>query len=115
MPNLALLALLIGVSSCGSYQYVGVDNDGIYGEETVRVVQNEETEVATPSSSNSKYYENYFKTGALETEQMIVNSEIFTDIDSYESDNYTDEEAIVTDNTYQGYAGWGTSHQQRYY
>ena len=31
IPFLAILGLLFGLSSCGSYQYVGVDNDGIYG------------------------------------------------------------------------------------
>ena len=31
MPYLAMFSLVLGLSSCGSYQYVGVENDGIYG------------------------------------------------------------------------------------
>ncbi len=42
MPYLAIFSLVFGLYSCGSYQYVGVDNDGIYGD-TPRTVVYEET------------------------------------------------------------------------
>ena len=32
VPFISLLGLLFGLVSCGSYQYVGVDSDGIYGD-----------------------------------------------------------------------------------
>lgn len=104
MPYLAILSLVFGLYSCGSYQYVGVDNDGIYGS-SPRTVQYEETVVETPQNSTSNYYQNYFKNKSLETEYMVSSSDIFTDVDSYESGNY--DENISTDNTYQGYGGWG--------
>ncbi|HEX9600301.1 MAG TPA: hypothetical protein VF985_02310, partial [Mariniflexile sp.] len=69
MPFLAILSLVFGLYSCGSYQYVGVDNDGIYGS-TPRTVQYEETVVEVPQNSNSNYYQNYFKNKSLETEYM---------------------------------------------
>ncbi|WP_339917679.1 hypothetical protein [Yeosuana marina] len=106
IPFLAILGLLFGLSSCGSYQYVGVDNDGIYGssypnndtQETVVVAQNKQ-------NTNNGYYKNYFRDKSLEYDNM-TNGEVFTDIDSYEG-------AIVEndtiDNNYQGYAGWGQS------
>ena len=59
MPYLAMFSLVLGLSSCGSYQYVGVDNDGIYGD-TPRTVQYEETIAVAPENSNSNYYRNYF-------------------------------------------------------
>ena len=37
IPHLAILALAIGLTSCGSYQYVGVDNDGIYGDTPITI------------------------------------------------------------------------------
>ena len=54
MPYLAIFGLVLGLYSCGSYQYVGVNNDGIYGN-TTRTVQYEEDVVETPQNSNSNY------------------------------------------------------------
>ena len=54
MPIIALLGLLFGLASCGSYQYVGVDSDGIYGG--TPVTQNTEAVVEVPNESNSNYY-----------------------------------------------------------
>tara|TARA_R110000868_G_scaffold82992_2_gene234386 strand:+ start:1641 stop:2645 length:1005 start_codon:yes stop_codon:yes gene_type:complete len=103
MPFIAILGLLFGLSSCGSYQYVGVDNDGIYGssypnngyQETVVEVQN------NPKTNN--YYKNYFREKSLEYSGM-ANGEVFTDIDSYKN-NTVENDSI--DNNYQGYGGWG--------
>tara|TARA_R110002050_G_scaffold93630_7_gene195549 strand:+ start:232 stop:549 length:318 start_codon:yes stop_codon:yes gene_type:complete len=95
MPYLAILALAIGLTSCGSYQYVGVDNDGIYGETApITVTQNnQETVVEIPNNNNSDYYQNYFRNKSMEYDSMAANSEIFTDIDSYESDNYVENDS----------------------
>ena len=47
MPFLAALSLMFSLASCGSYQYVGHDNDGIYGTENrnVEYQTEQETEV----------------------------------------------------------------------
>ena len=102
IPFVALIGLLFGLVSCGSYQYVGVDNDGIYGNLENRY---EEAVVEIPNESKSNYYENYFKTKTIESQNLYADDAIFTDIDSYESGNYIENDSIT--NNYQGYAGWG--------
>lgn len=107
MPLIAVFILLFAVASCGSYQYVGVDNDGIYGETPRTISQNEETVVVQNNSND--YYQNYFKSKALEYENINGEGAIFTDIDSYQSDNYENDSI---NNSYQGYGGWGQTNSQ---
>ena len=104
MPILAILGLLIGFTSCGSYQYVGVDNDGIYDTSEPHI-QYQDAVVEIPNPSNSNYYKNYFRNKSLEAELISADDAIFTDIDSYSSDNFVDNDSLTND--YQGYAGWG--------
>ncbi|MEW4922574.1 hypothetical protein [Algibacter sp. 2305UL17-15] len=107
MQFVAILGLLFGLASCGSYQYVGVDSDGIYGG-TNENTQNRETVVVTKdgNANSSDYYQNYFKNKAQEYEIATDNGAIFTDIDSYSSEqNYAVNDTIYND--YQGQAGWG--------
>ncbi len=52
MPFIVLLGLLFGLVSCGSYQYVGVDSDGIYGD--VPQTQNTEAVVVVPITVQTK-------------------------------------------------------------
>lgn len=95
------LSLTFIFASCGSYQYVGYDNDGVYGSEDVVYEQRSYNEV--PSNNNSSYYKNYFAEKSREFENVQQDVDIFTDIDSYEGD-YNELE----DSTYvSGYAGWG--------
>jgi len=91
------LSLLFGLASCGSYQYVGQDNDGIYGnsERTVEYQENDYQE--NPDTQNSNYYQNYFK--QLSQEEMI-----FTDIDSYEGEYEVENDSLEYQDSY---AGWG--------
>jgi hypothetical protein len=103
MPFVVLLGLLFGLASCGSYQYVGADTDGIYGDAPAPA--NTEAVVKVENESNSDYYKNYFKTKAIESESIYAGDEIFTDIDAYESPNYVENDTLSND--YQGYAGWG--------
>ena len=102
-----LLGLLFVMMSCGSYQYVGVESDGIYGEPEMRVnpQQREDAVVEMPNENNSDYYQNYFRNKALEYDAMIENSAIFTDVDSYNSDGYVENDSIPAAN--QNYGGWG--------
>ena len=63
--NLYLLSafgLLISLSSCGSFEYVGQDSDGIYNDtdENVEYVETSTEEVYDENNS-SVYYQNYFK------------------------------------------------------
>jgi len=100
MPYLAILMLLIGLSSCGSYQYVGVENDGIYGSSNPQTV----VEVQNGNAGNS-YYKNYFREKSLEYDYMVNDGSVFTDIDTYQS-GYVENDTLI-DNNYQGYGGWG--------
>ena len=104
----AILSLLFGLASCGSYQYVGAD-DGIYGNTdrqiSVETPTQGRTVVEVPNASNSNYYKNYFRTKSLESENIFSDDDIFTDIDSYEGNNYVENDTLTND--YQGYAGWG--------
>lgn len=103
-PAIFLIVLIF--TSCGSYQYVGTDNDGIYDS----TYDNVEYVEATQETTNSNdYYQNYFKEKRLEYDAMAEESEIFTDVDSYSSDNYTEQDSI--DNTYRGYSGWGQANE----
>ena len=101
-PLATLLGLLISLVSCGSYEYVGVDNDGIYGGP---VVQNQGRAVEVPKETESNYYENYFQTKAIESENLDGDNTIFTDIDEYENSSYVENDTIP--NNYEGYGGWG--------
>lgn len=108
MPLVAVFTLLLVMASCGSYQYVGVDNDGIYGD-TPRIVSQNQDVVANGSNSSNDYYQNYFKSKALEYERISDEGAIFTDIDSYQSGNYEDD---TINNNYQGNSGWGQTNSQ---
>ena len=95
----------IALTSCGSYQYVGQTNDGIYetsdayGQQTVVIEEGN-------NNDNNDYYTNYFREKALEAEAYDNNNnEIFTDIDTYEG-TYSDTTAVVQK------AGWGDSNDQ---
>lgn len=105
-PLIAGLGLLFGLSSCGSYQYVGVDNDGIYGSSNPHVEYQEAVVEVQNNTSGNNYYKNYFREKSLEYDNLVNDNAIFTDIDDYES-AYVENDTI--DNSYQGYAGWGQS------
>lgn len=109
MPLIAVITVLLMVWSCGSYQYVGVDNDGIYGETPRTISQTRDIASTNVPNSSNEYYQNYFKSKALEYEKINEEGAIFTDIDSYQSGNYQDD--TIT-NEYQGYGGWGQTNSQ---
>lgn len=97
--------LALGFFSCGSYQYAGSDNDGIYSSEG-EVVYVEKVE-QSPAQEDNSYYQNYFKEKRMQYDAMNAESEIFTDADSYSSDgNYVEHDSL--DNSYRGYGGWGS-------
>lgn len=98
MQLIGMLSLLVGLTSCGSYQYAGYDDDSIYGS-SERIVEYQE-ETTTSTGENSAYYQNYFRDKALELEDN--EDVIFTDIDSYESYS-VENDSLFEDH----YAGWG--------
>lgn len=96
------------LTSCGSFQYVGYDNDGIYSSEDYNTTDVEQP-VATTSSNDSEYYKNYFADTSAQLEAVIEDNEIFTDIDSYEG-NYL-EKAQDTIEERPVYGGWGQNNE----
>jgi len=98
----AYLIVFIGfslVTSCGSYQYVGVYEDGIYGDsETQEYNTNGNNDVSDNGSANS-YYSDYFK--GKSNEYNNNQETIFTDVEDYDSSYSPNNTA---DNSY---AGWG--------
>lgn len=97
-----IFVLSIVLVSCGTYQTVSNDDDGIYdiednsGKEIVVNKENKTTTVTSETKNNDKSikYQNYFKNKAEKIK--IENDEIFTDVDSYTSAN-TDEELLDKD------------------
>lgn len=97
LPAYAVVLFALGLTSCGSYQYVGQDSDGIYSEDEVQ-----EDVVQADTEANSTYYKNYFKEKSLEMGSN-GNDEVFVDIDSYEG-SYS-EDYVEAANV--GYGAWG--------
>ena len=83
-----LLALIISLSSCGTYQSA-YNDDGIYG-----LSQPEDEEIVIVEKS--EFDQNYF-TRNLRYIQNIEEDDYFTDIDSYGYDNpiYEDDSSSV--------------------
>ncbi|CAL67689.1 hypothetical protein [Christiangramia forsetii] len=85
LAPMALFALV----SCGSYQYSGYEADGIYGESRPGIWeqqnQNQETAEVKPNGNNS-YYKDLF---AQQSEMVgeVLESDVFTDVDSYTSND----------------------------
>jgi len=102
MPFLALVGLLFGLTSCGSYQYVGENGQGSYQRYETGVEYAQETPQV---ASNSSYYQNYFKEKSLEYESYEQEDEIFTDVDSYEGSYNAENDSLNVE--YASYGGWG--------
>ena len=87
-------------ASCGSYQYVGLSEDGIYGSsENVeyRVPTEHNT---TENTQGNSYYKDYFKGKA--NEYNNDGDDIFTNAEDY-SGTYDENYENTAENSY---AGW---------
>ncbi len=105
IPFLGTLSLFFLLASCGSYEYVGYDTDGIYGPDYNRTVEYPtDQETVVEPDNDGTFYKNYFSEKAREYENVFDDNEIFTDVDSYEGD-YNQE--IDTLQYNKSYAGWG--------
>ncbi len=118
---LGMIAILSAVA-CGSYEYAGSDQDGIYasepkvrGEQQPVLTKNERSPQTTEvQSKDSDYYTNYFGKESEKIQQ--AQDMMFTDVDSYASDRpdstnvegdayYNDEQIAYTD----GESSWGSN------
>ena len=106
LPFFVALGLLVVLTSCGSYQYAGYDNDGIYSSNEGYEEEMDEP-VTTTSTNGSNYYKNYFAENKAEVDAITSDGEIFTDVNAYEG-NY-DENAQDSLEQRQPYGGWGQS------
>lgn len=98
------LSFAFVLASCGSYQYVGYDNDGIYSSNEGIEENTYESTYEDASTVNNSYYKNYFGEKAQQYNNIPDEDIIFTDIDSYEGDYNDENEDVAYD---EGYAGWG--------
>jgi hypothetical protein len=103
LPFFVALSLTAVLTSCGSFEYAGYSNDGIYAANDYNYQAEAEQPVATTSTNESSYYKNYFAENSAEIDAINGENEIFTDVDSYEG-NYTDQGNV---DQRQAYGGWG--------
>jgi hypothetical protein len=95
--NFKIAALLFCIlSSCGSYQYVGMYDDGIYDSSLDR--NNSYTYDSSTDQINNSYYEDYFKGKAIELNQAENLTSTTSEKNDYNSQNSSEESS---------YAGWG--------
>lgn len=99
-----LAITFLTLTSCGTYQQASYgDDDGIYGSKQER---RQSTEVVNTDQNSA--YQNYFEQKSLEADDRY--GDIFTDVDSYSSeenlDSETDTEAIGYS---ESYSPWGDS------
>lgn len=106
---LAIPAAFLALASCSSYQYSGYEADGIYGESRPGIFEQENPQTTeVRPNNNSSYYKNLFG----QQSQMVgevLESEIFTDVESYTSnDGYENYSEVGGDVAYVGgNAPWG--------
>ena len=92
-----LIALVI--SSCGTYQYSGNVNDGIYNSnissENAVVVETKEVN----NKANNDYYKSAFSEKALIYSESESSDQLFTDVENYRTS--------VNDSIKENYGPWG--------
>ena len=76
MPIVAAFGVLFGLSSCGSYQLAGYDDD-IYSTSERRVEYQEQRTDKDVEQSNNAYYQNYFSEKSQQIDAMAAENEIF--------------------------------------
>ena len=101
LPFFVAVGLMALLTSCGSFQYAGYNNDGIYSSD----VPEPEKQVVATAPNESNYYKNYFAENAADVNAITEESEVFTDIDSYQG-NYIEREQDTVEQR-PAYGGWG--------
>lgn len=107
--SLAVISTLL--ISCGTYQSVhSSDDDGIYSDDAPK----ERKVVVVNEREHKEHEENYF-TKEVDRLGALNGSDILTDIESYKSDEYEEEEEIIEEErpktriTYSSNEPWGYS------
>lgn len=95
------------LASCGSYQYTGNSNDGIYGN-TEQIAVPAEIEYGT-REENTGYYKKLFEEEAALYGEVLAEDAVFTDVDSYSSTGNYDYDNQNSSNYQGGNAPWGNS------
>ncbi len=95
------------LTSCGSYQYTGTSNDGVYGDNDA-VEYGERDYGNREREENGDYYKKMFEEEAALYGEVLAEDAIFTDVDTYSSTgNYENDNQ---NSNYQGgNAPWGNS------
>ena len=84
--------------SCGSYQYSGYVNDGIYQSNESVEQYASVNESTTDSKQNNEYYKSAFGEKVIAYAENEPNEQLFTDVENYRS---AEGDSINT------YAPWG--------
>ena len=91
--------LILTITSCGSYQYTGSINDGIYNtdksSENFTVVENKELD----NKENNDYYKSAFSEKALLYSETETSDQLFTDVENYRTSE--------NDSIEKNYGPWG--------
>ncbi len=94
--------------SCGSYVESSY-NDGIYGDIPTRIDQEREiTQEDVYNENSSNYYQQLFAIEAAQYPNTATDDQIFTDVDSYSSDDY-DQQMVDYSLDYSAQPAWGTN------
>ena len=109
-----LMVSAIFVASCGSYQQASYYDDGIYSSnDRVVGVEKRNAQGMRIEEQESNMYGEYFGDRANEIGE-VLDSEVFTDIDSYSSQAQNDSipfgeqtDYFAYNNNYNGNPGWG--------
>lgn len=112
IATVALIGFLF--VSCGSYQQASYyDNDGIYNSGSQQVTEGSYSTSQPKTQQQTNTYGEYFSEKANQY-QEVLDSEIFTDVDSYYGGTNQDSIApaskgnyFESNNDYNGYGGWG--------
>ncbi len=105
--RLSSLLLLSSIFiACGSYTDSSY-NDGIYGGNDPYNEYEQEVRPQTYQENSSNYYQELFSQ-ELEQTGVQQNDLIFTDVDGYSSDDYT-QNNLEYDTDYRGEPAWGTN------
>ena len=95
--KISALFILVFTFSCGTYQYNGYVNDGIYEQYSTPVKQ--EVAATNESKDGNKYYQSVFNELAENYNQKEDVDEIFTDVENYQSSQ--------NDSLNKNYGSWG--------
>ncbi|MBO6534382.1 MAG: hypothetical protein JJ967_15200, partial [Muricauda sp.] len=112
-PAILMVAALF-MASCGSYQQASYYDDGIYTPNNrVVSVEKRNAQAERVEQQENNIYGDYFGDKANEYGE-ILDSEVFTDVDSYSSQTQNDTipygeqtDYFAYNNNYNGNPGWG--------